>query len=251
MYNYTRKKIYDSDLYDLTPKITSDSLNVEIMIVERTPSGYRACVVVPGSDIAEHRQIFILHRERDHYESMTPFNSDYALSCGPAGELINNSNPSCNDISYSISDSGNQDEIEKSLKPSGGNNSARILSTKGPIEHTFVQTSSDADTCLTICCWNTNGLSNDKLMDDILANKLKMYDIILLSGTRVEKSALFEIEGYDFYNHRCNHRLHNARRESGGLGIFVRVSLKHGVDILHNHSNIIAWINLRKYFFNL
>ena len=64
----------------------------------------------------------ILHRERDHYDSITPFNTDYALSWGnelsPTGELINNSNPSCNDILHSIGDSGNQGEIEKSLKPS-------------------------------------------------------------------------------------------------------------------------------------
>ena len=88
-------------------------------------------------------------------------------------------------------------------------------------------------------------------MDDVLGKKLKTYDIILLSETWAEKSDLFEIEGYDFYNYPRNHRHHNARRESGGLGIFVRVSLKHGVDILHNHSDIIAWIKLRKDFFDL
>ena len=38
MYDYTRKKIYDSDLGDLIPQIISDPLNIEIMIVERTPS---------------------------------------------------------------------------------------------------------------------------------------------------------------------------------------------------------------------
>ena len=101
MYDYTRKKIYDSDLGDLIPEIISDSLNIEIMIVERTPSGYRACVVVPGSDIVEHRHIFILHRERDHYDSITPFNTDYDMSCknelSPAVETLNNSNPTCND----------------------------------------------------------------------------------------------------------------------------------------------------------
>ena len=223
------------------------------MIVERTPSGYRACVVVPGSDIVGHRHIFISHRERDHYESITPFNTDYDLSCGnelsPAVELINNSNPSCDDILYSISDSGDQCEIEKCLKSSDGKSSPRILRTAGPIVHTFAQTFSDADNCLTICCWNINSLSNDKLMDDVLGNMLKTCDIILLSETWAEKSDLFEIEGYGFYNYPRSHRHHKARQESGV--IFVRVSLKHGVDILHNHSDIIAWIKLRKDFFDL
>ena len=87
MYDYTRKKIYDSNLGDLIPQSISDSLNIEIMIVERTPSIYRTCVVVPGSDIVEHRHIFILHRERDHYDSITPFNTDYDLSCGNEPQL--------------------------------------------------------------------------------------------------------------------------------------------------------------------
>ena len=87
-------------------------------------------------------------------------------------------------------------------------------------------------------------------MDDVLGKKLKTYDIILLSETWAEKSDLFEIKGYDFCNYPRNHRHHNARRESGGLGIFVRVSLKHGVEKLHNHSDIIAWIKLRKDFFD-
>ena len=83
MYDYSRKKIYDSYLFgDRIPQIISDSLNIEYTIVEPTPSGYRAYVVVPGSDIAEHRYIFILHRERAHYESITHFNTDYTLSCG-------------------------------------------------------------------------------------------------------------------------------------------------------------------------
>ena len=194
MYDYTRKKIYDSDLGDLIPQIISDSLNIEIMIVERTPSGYRACVVVPGSDIVEHRHIFILHRERDHYDSITPFHTVCDLSCGnelsPAVELINNSNPSCNDILYSIGDSGNQCEIEKCLKPSGGKSSARILGTAGPIAHTFAQTSSDADNFLTICCWNINGLSIlniwiTKLKHIGLANSLKNGPTGIISETKL------------------------------------------------------------------
>ena len=127
----------------------------------------------------------------------------------------------------------------------------RILRTEGPIARTLVQTSSDADNCLTICCWNINGLSDDKLMDDVLGNKLKIYDFILLLETWARKCDLFEIEGYDFYNYPRNHRHQNARGASGGLGIFVRVSLNHRRDVLHNHSDLITWIILWKDFFDL
>ena len=99
--------------------------------------------------------------------------------------------------------------------------------------------------------WNINGLTNDKLSDDILGNFFKKLDIILLIETWTSDNAEIELKGFTFYNYPRKYRHPNAKRDSGGIGIFVRDDIKHGVVIWRNTEDVVIWIQLKAGYFGL
>ena len=99
--------------------------------------------------------------------------------------------------------------------------------------------------------WNIKGLTNDKLSDDILGNFFKKLDIILLTETWTSDNAEIELKGFTFYNYPRKYRHPNAKRDSGGIGIFVRDDIKHGVVIWRNTEDVVTWIQLKAEYFGL
>ena len=57
---------------------------------------------------------------------------------------------------------------------------------------------------------------------------LKGYDIILLSETWASDHDDFMLEGFEYHNYqmKCIHL--NGARNSGGLGVFIRQSIREG-----------------------
>ena len=102
---------------------------------------------------------------------------------------------------------------------------------------------------VTCCSWNINGLTESKLHDDILVGFLKTHDIILLTETWTSETDSFFLDGYIFHNYPRNFKHHNALRNSGGIGIFVRKS--DGIVIGKCSEDMIAWIMLKKQYFGL
>ena len=102
-----------------------------------------------------------------------------------------------------------------------------------------------------ICCWNINGLSQYKLSDDISGNFLNSFDIILLSETWATNDDVFEMEGFTFHNYARQMKHCDARRNSGGLGIFTWNDIAEGVQLLKHTKDIIAWLRLDKGYFGL
>ena len=98
---------------------------------------------------------------------------------------------------------------------------------------------------------NIHGLSQDKLSDDILGAMLKGYGIILLSETWTSDHDGFVLEGFEYHNYprKCMHL--NSARNSGGLGVFIRQSIREGIDIWCYTENIGVWYILRKPFFGI
>ena len=74
---------------------------------------------------------------------------------------------------------------------------------------------------LKICFWNINGLTVEKLNHSITGEFIKKHDIILINETWSGPNDNFILEGYTFYNYPRWNRNHKAKRNSGGLGIFV------------------------------
>ena len=105
------------------------------------------------------------------------------------------------------------------------------------------------DDVLKICCWNINGLTVDKLSDAILGTYLKTLDVILLSETWLNADNHVALTGFKFYNYPRRPKHPNAKKDSGGLGIFMHKRVERGIEMLHNHNDVIAWIKLKKEFF--
>ena len=90
-----------------------------------------------------------------------------------------------------------------------------------------------------------------KLFDDILGKFLRTYDIILLCETWTSADDDITLDGFEFYNFPRPSRHCNAKRNSGGLGVFVRDNIKNHVQFVKNHEDIITWFKLRKEYFKL
>ena len=89
------------------------------------------------------------------------------------------------------------------------------------------------------------------LVTIFLENYLKNYDIIMLSETWSSDQDDFSLDGYFYYNYPRNYKHPDAKGMSGGLGIFIRLELKDGVDIWSYTDDVIAWVILKKDFFGI
>ena len=97
-----------------------------------------------------------------------------------------------------------------------------------------------------IISWNINGLTPDKLSKNVLGSFLEDYDIILLCETWASEQNDFILEGFRYFNYPRKYKHHATKRNSGGLGLFIRNELQNGVNIWTNTDDVIAWIILRK-----
>ena len=99
--------------------------------------------------------------------------------------------------------------------------------------------------------WNINGLSDFKLCDDVAGNLMRNFDIILLCETWAGIEDEFVLDGYRYFNYPRRFRHKNAKRNSGGLGIFIRESIAGGVSGVKSNQDLMAWLKLDKDFFKL
>ena len=105
-----------------------------------------------------------------------------------------------------------------------------------------------------ICFYNIHGLSIEKLSDNMLGSFFKTFSLILICETWLAKSQTDEfniLDGYSFYNLHRSYRHPNAIRESGGLGIYVRRSFEHGIDLFNKLDDVICTLRLKKEVFGL
>ena len=102
---------------------------------------------------------------------------------------------------------------------------------------------------ISILAWNINGLSQDKSNDAILGLLLKRHDIISLNETWAANNNEYQLEGFTYYNYPSKSKHLKSKRESGGLGIFIRHDIHKGVSLWSHTDNIVAWIILKKTFF--
>ena len=100
-----------------------------------------------------------------------------------------------------------------------------------------------------IISWNINGLTPDKLNKNVLGSFLEDYDIILLCEIWASEQDDFTLEGFMYYNYPRKYKHHAAKRNSGGLGLFIRNELQNGVTIWTNTDDVIALIILKRSFF--
>ena len=73
-----------------------------------------------------------------------------------------------------------------------------------------------------------------KLFDDKPGKFLRKYDIILLYETWTSADDDITLDGFEFYNFPRPSRHCNAKRNSGGLGVFFRDNIKNHVQFVKN-----------------
>ena len=113
---------------------------------------------------------------------------------------------------------------------------------------------------LDIAYWNIRGLYRRegsrkilKLSEDELIDCVSGNDIICLTeihiGDNIDKESL-KIKNYDeFVNVRKRGK--NAKRDSGGLLLYIKSCLKPGITVIPYTSSEFIWIKLKKDFFQL
>lgn len=82
-------------------------------------------------------------------------------------------------------------------------------------------------------------------------NKISKYDIIYLYESWGNKNSNYEISGYHCYNLYRKFQNRRAKRNSGGVVIYVRNSIHKGVKLVRNHHDTIVWLQLDKTFFDI
>lgn len=106
------------------------------------------------------------------------------------------------------------------------------------------------NTFLRFCSWNIEGLSG-KLNDSDFLSKIGQFDLISLVETwLIDRSAL-NIDGFYSFS-KCRKMPMNARRNSGGITILVKSSLRKGIKFFDKEScDDFVWWKLDKNFFHL
>ena len=150
-----------------------------------------------------------------------------------------------------ISECSCRSEAQVSMKRGQGNTGDNMRETRRNIPSTPfsnpISSFSITHGCINILFWNIQG----KLSDNILGNMLKKYDIILPSENWASDQDEFALDGFEYHNYPRKHIHPNGKRNSGGLGVFIRQTIREGVDKWCHSDDIVAWYLLRKSFFGI
>ena len=242
MEKYVRHKVYDTPYGDLLPLILANALCLNFIVISETSetrSGYKNRTI--ENRVKHGSNTVLLHKVRDHYNGVVK-------KC-PCSDDIRDINPhDCNksitvDHNSNSSDENQQNQpFDEDVSPSGA-----VVTKPSVVQDGLGSGTSQCELSgIKIYSWNINGLTQAKLSPYILGDFLTRFDIILLCETWASQGDEFELEGYKFYNYPRLVKHHNAKRNSGGLGIFIKRPLLDGVHYLKHTKDIIVWIKLGK-----
>ena len=94
------------------------------------------------------------------------------------------------------------------------------------------------------------GLSQDKLKDKVFQNHLKT-DINCLIETFTTEDSKLNVKGYVVDHSFRSNSDKNAKRNSGGIVVYVKSEIFKGTEFLHSEHQDLIWINLKKDLFNM
>ena len=227
METYVYNRHYNTLFGDLVPYIIANSMKMNIIIISK-PFRYEMRYISSNNNQSTDSSsyVFVYYDKKDlHYDAIL------SERCSkPAARGITN------------------EDMPITTVPSMASN---------PGEHSGVGMSSHrpnellTNESLRILFWNINGLSQDKLHDDILGKLFKNYNIILLAETWSNGQDDFALNGFHYFDYPRKYSHPNCKRNSGGLGIFARVSIKTGLRPWCHIDDVIAWFILDKSVFGL
>jgi hypothetical protein len=151
------------------------------------------------------------------------------ITFNQGGEVIK-----CNLQNKSDNSSVGKSKPSLGAKPSlgGKGNSGVKITTAQPAKSSV----------LSICYWNINGLSEDKLDRDAAGSFVTKYDIIIFAETwRSDPPTLSGYKCIDFPRIELNV---NARRGSGGISVFIKDDISPFVKVVKHYHDCIVWLNI-------
>ena len=102
-----------------------------------------------------------------------------------------------------------------------------------------------------VLVWNCNGLTNDKHNDAQFIEILLQNDIVILSESWTEEYFDYELPNFVSFNFHRKFKSKKARRNSGGIVVYVRDYVSRGVKIISNRFDTLIWLKLEKSFFDI
>ena len=253
---YISNKVYDTTFGDLVPIIVANAIGMNLVIIDHANDEYK-CHIVPVVKNASPSRAnsVIIIKEGEHHNGLVHVptcrrtGSDNIVNVGSA---FKNLYEDCFDSELPNADNN---FLGNDMNPSHAETHDNTVVTHSPIEtqnyvyekcvHRFVKRE------LKFCSWNICGLTEAKLYDEILGNFFKSFDFIFLTETCACDIDNYNIEGYVFFNYSRRQVHHNARRNSGGIGIFIRNDIVEGDEMRKNMDDVIVWIKLKREFFGL
>ena len=91
--------------------------------------------------------------------------------------------------------------------------------------------------------WNIEGLNHDKINDPYFCTVTSNLQVISLVETWSDGSQDFSIPGFDLVHSTSRKRNKRARRNSGGIYVYVKHTLKKGVKALKIKHTDSTWIS--------
>ena len=93
---------------------------------------------------------------------------------------------------------------------------------------------------------NVCGLQS-KLISDDLCQFLQCHDILFVCETKLGENDILNVSGYNFYR-TCRK---NAKRNSGGVGVFIKKELLFFTTFINSSSDFTLWLRFDKKMFSL
>ena len=248
-YLYNRK--YDFSFGDLVPYILANALSINIAIVSKIADYHDVCIVRCDNEVSFDRCKYItVYKTGKHYDTMALKPDSGSDSCNVnKHDVILCYSWRCQLCMGDFSECICRSDAQVSMKRDQGNTGDKLKETRRNIPSTScsnpISSFSINHGCINILFWNIHGLSQDKLSDNILGNVLKKYDIILLSETWASDQDEFALDGFEYPRKRIHP---NGIRNSGESGVFIRQTIREGVDKWCHSDDIVAWYILKKSF---
>ena len=102
---------------------------------------------------------------------------------------------------------------------------------------------------LKLGCWNINGLSQDKLSDDLFKQFVDSLDLCFFIETFQTDFSHNIYNNYTF--HKSAHRISKKGRPMGGIIITMKESLRNSIKIIESTGKHMVWLELNSTHFGL
>ncbi|MES9885080.1 MAG: endonuclease/exonuclease/phosphatase family protein, partial [Sedimenticola sp.] len=98
--------------------------------------------------------------------------------------------------------------------------------------------------------WNCNGLAEYKRNNSEFRDILTANDIIFLLESWTDVDSDIDLSGYTCFNFYRKFKHKKAKRNSGGIVVYIKDCVKCGVTVVRSHHDTIVWLKLAKTFFS-